>query len=117
MAPPNVVPEWFFRALFFPPMKTVKGIPLQAPYGQRKIEAQLLKEGFKVLIVSPNHLDQYLDNAKVLGIHGMDLFGLGPTSSTFARILKTGELYVAKYFRLLLEKPEVRNAKRKEVLK
>jgi len=112
-APPNVVPEWFFRILFFPSIKNVEGVPVQAPYGLRKIEAQLLNEGFKVLTVSPSHLNQYLDNAKVLGIHVMDPFGLGPASSTFARILKTGEPYVAKYFRLLLEKPEVANAKRK----
>jgi hypothetical protein len=24
-APPNVVPEWFFQPLFFPPIKTING--------------------------------------------------------------------------------------------
>jgi len=48
-APPNVVPDWFFQLLFFPPIKTLNGIPIQAPYGLRKIEAQLLNEGFEVL--------------------------------------------------------------------
>ena len=112
-APPNVVPEWLFKALFFPPIKTVKGIPVEAPYGLRKIEAQLLNEGFKVLTVDPDHLKSYIDKTNVLGIHVMDPFGIGPASSTFARILKTGEPYVAKYFRLLLEKPEVKEAKRR----
>ena len=112
-APPNVVPEWFFKALFFPPIKTVKGIPVEAPYGLRKIEAQLLNEGFKVLTVDPDQLKPYINNAKVLGVHVMDPFGIGPASSTFARILKTGEPYVAKYFRLLFEKPEVKEAKRR----
>ena len=112
-APPNVVPEWFFKLLFFPPIKTNKGIPVQAPYGLRKIEAQLLNEGFEVLTVDSDHLGEYIDEAKVLGIHVMDPFGMGPSSSTFARILKTGEPYVAKYFRLLLEKPEVVKAKKR----
>jgi len=40
-------------------------------------------------------------------------FGLAPASSTFSRILKTGEPYVAKYFRLLLEKPELAEAKKR----
>jgi radical SAM superfamily enzyme YgiQ (UPF0313 family) len=111
-APPNVVPEWFFKLLFFPPIKTREGIPVQAPYGLRKIEAQLLNEGFEVLTVDPDHLSDYLDEAQVLGVHVMDPFGIGPSSSTFARILKTGEPYVAKYFRLLLEKPEVVKAKK-----
>ena len=112
-APPNVVPEWFFKLLFFPPMKTNESVPVQAPYGLRKIEAQLLKEGFEVLTVDPDHADRYLGEAKALGIHVMDPFGIGPSSSTFARILKTGEPYVAKYFRLLLEKPEVVKAKKR----
>ncbi|MCR6691694.1 MAG: radical SAM protein, partial [archaeon YNP-LCB-003-016] len=86
-APPNVVPEWLFRWLFFPPVKNRDGVVLQAPYGLRKIEAQLLNEGFDVLTVDPDHLDRFIDDAKVLGIHVMDPFGLGPASSTFANVL------------------------------
>jgi len=111
-SPPNFVPEWFYRLLFFPKIKTKNGIPVAAPYGLRKIEAQLLKEGFDVLTVDPDHLDKYIDDAKALGIHVMDPFGLGPASSTFAAILKK-EPYLAKYFRLLLEKPEIKKAKRR----
>jgi len=110
-APPNVVPEWFFKLLFFPPVKTVDGLPIQAPYGLRKVEAKLLNDGFRVLTVDQDRLGSYLDEAKVLGVYVMDPFGIGPSSSTFSRILKTGEPYVAKYFRLLLEKPEVIKAK------
>lgn len=112
-APPSFVPEWFHRFLFFPSIKNKKGIPVQAPYGLRKIEAQLLKEGFDVLTVDPDYLHKYLDDAKVLGIHVMDPFGLGPSSTTFAHILKSNETYNMKYFRLLLEKPEVIEAKKR----
>ncbi|MEM3004996.1 MAG: radical SAM protein [Candidatus Bathyarchaeia archaeon] len=112
-APPNVLPEWLFKMLFFPTVEAPDGVPIQAPYGLRKIEARLLNDGFDVLTVDPEHLSCYLSEAKVLGIYVMDPFGVGPASSTFSRILRTGEPYVAKYFRLLLEKTEVVQAKRR----
>lgn len=112
-APPNVVPEWFFKALFFPPIKTRNGIPYAAPYGLRKAEAQLINEGFEVLTVDPDHLNRYIEDAKVLGIYVMDPFGLGPASTTLAGILKTGEPYLAKYFHMLFHKPEVQKAKKR----
>ncbi|MEM3797999.1 MAG: radical SAM protein [Candidatus Bathyarchaeia archaeon] len=111
-APPNVIPDWLYSFLFFPPIKTMKGIPVAAPYGLRKIEAQLLSDGFNVLTVDPDHVKRYLDDAKVLGIHVMDPFGLGPASSTFASILKK-EPFLAQYFRRLLEKQEIKRAKRR----
>jgi radical SAM superfamily enzyme YgiQ (UPF0313 family) len=111
-APPNFIPEWAFSFLFFPPIKTSKGIPFAAPYGLRKIEAQLLKEGFNVATVSPNHLEEYVGDAKIIGIHTMDPFGLGPASSTLAAILKK-EPYLAKYFEALLCSPAIKEARKK----
>ena len=111
-APPNVVPEWLYKQLFFPPIKTNKGMPVEAPYGLRKVEAQLMNEGFSVLTVDPDHLNRNIGEAEVLGVHVMDPFGLGPASTTFARILRAGETYTAKYFRTLLEKPEIKRAQK-----
>lgn len=111
-APPNVVPSWFYSFLFFPPIKTNKGVPVAAPYGLRKIEAQLINEGFDVLTVDPDHLSEYLDEAKVLGIHVMDPFGLGPASTTFTAIFKR-EPFLAQYFRILMEKPEIKRVKKR----
>ncbi|MEM2972055.1 MAG: radical SAM protein [Candidatus Bathyarchaeia archaeon] len=110
-APPNVIPDRLYQWLFFPPIKTENGIPRAAPYGLRKIEAQLLSEGFDVLTVAPTHLKKYINQAKVLGIHVMDPFGLGPASSTFASILKK-EPFLAQHFRALLGNPEIRKAKK-----
>ena len=109
-APPNFIPEWLYSYLFFPPLKTKSGHPSQAPYGLRKTEAQLLKEGFHVETVSPKHLGRYLTNAKVLGIHTMDPFGLGPASTTLASIFKK-EPYLAKHFQSLLKSPAIKKAK------
>ncbi|MEM2104785.1 MAG: radical SAM protein [Candidatus Bathyarchaeia archaeon] len=111
-APPNFLPNWLYRFLFFPPVKTVKGVPVAAPYGLRKIEAQLLSEGFNVLTVDPDHIYRFLGEAKVLGIHVMDPFGVGPASSTFAAMLGR-EPFLAQYFRSLVEKPEIRMAKKR----
>jgi len=53
-APPNVVPELFFKALFFPPIKTRDGIPVKAPYGLRKVGAKSfdLQKNFTVILLS-----------------------------------------------------------------
>jgi radical SAM superfamily enzyme YgiQ (UPF0313 family) len=109
-APPNFIPEWFYSFLFFPPLKAYKGVPSAAPYGLRKTEAQLLKEGFDVVTVSPDHLEKHIDTAKVLGVHAMDPFGLGPASSTLAAIFKK-EPYLAKYFQALLTNSVIKKAK------
>jgi radical SAM superfamily enzyme YgiQ (UPF0313 family) len=111
-APENFFPDSIYQWLIFPPMKTKNGVPQQAPYGLRKIEAQLLNEGLNVLTVDPDHLKNYINQAKVLGVHVMDPFGLGPATTTFVRTVRTGESYLAKYFRHVLAKPEVRQAKR-----
>ncbi|HEC82207.1 MAG TPA: B12-binding domain-containing radical SAM protein [Thermoplasmatales archaeon] len=108
-APPNWLPEWLFRYLFFPKIKTKNGLPWQAPYGLRKIEAKLMNEGFEVKTVYPDYVDGY--DPRVIGIHVMDPFGWGPSSTTFAGIMKTGEPYLAKYFRLLFENEAYINAK------
>jgi radical SAM superfamily enzyme YgiQ (UPF0313 family) len=92
-------------------MKIIDGLPLAAPYGLRKIEAQLLVEGFDVLTVDSAHLTDYLENSKVLGIHVMDPFGLGPASTTFASILRE-EPFTAQHFRNLMERPEIASAKK-----
>jgi len=111
-APPNFIPEWFYSFLFFPPLKVEGGIPAAAPYGLRKTEAQLLKEGLDVTVISPDHLEEHINEAKVLGIHAMDPFGLGPASSTLAAIFKK-EPYLAKYFQLLMSNPEIQKAKKR----
>jgi radical SAM superfamily enzyme YgiQ (UPF0313 family) len=110
-APSNFIPDFIFRRLFFPPIKTEDGVPVSAPYGLRKIEAQLMREGFNVLTVTPDHLRSFVNETKVLGVHTMDPFGLGPASSTLAFILKK-EPFLAQYFRHIFELPEVRQAKK-----
>ena len=80
-APPNVVPEWLYKQLFFPPIKTKSGMPVEAPYGLRKVEAQLMNEGFSVLTVDPDHLNRYIDDAAMgKRTHGFILVNVKPGS-------------------------------------
>ena len=109
-APSNFIPDMFYSYLFFPPVKTNKGLPTSAPYGLRKIEAQLLKEGFNVLTVSPQHLRKYLNGTKVIGIHTMDPFGFGPASTTLASLFQK-EPFLSRHFHSLVTSPIIREAK------
>jgi len=110
-APSNFIPDVLYSYLFFPPIRTSKGLPTAAPYGLRKIEAQLLKQGFNVLTVSPQHLRKYAKSAKVIGIHTMDPFGFGPASTTLASVFKK-EPFLARHFHGLVTSPIIREAKR-----
>ena len=110
-APPNFIPESLYSYLFFPRIKADKEGPSAAPYGLRKIEAQLLKEGFDVATIGPDQIGKHVNEAKVLGIYTMDPFGLGPASSTLAAIFKK-EPYLAKYFQILLSDSAIRKAKK-----
>ena len=111
-APPNFIPDMLYGMLFFPSMKNHNGFPQAAPYGLRKIEAQLLKENFKVTTVSPEHLGKHITGAKVLGIYTMDPFGLGPASTTLSSIFKK-EPFLAKYFESLLKDNNIREERKR----
>ena len=103
-APSNFIPDVLYSYMFFPPIRTNKGLPTAAPYGLRKIEAQLLKEGFNVQTVSPQHLRKYLKTVKVIGIHTMDPFGFGPASTTLASVFRK-EPFLAKAFPRVSNQP------------
>jgi len=109
-APSNFIPDWFYSFLFFPPIKSDKGMPTAAPYGLRKIEAQLLKEDFNVVTVNPDKLGEFSSKARIIGVYTMDPFGIGPASSTLAAILKK-EPFLAQHFRGLLSSSAMRKAK------
>lgn len=97
-APHNFVPDSVFSFLFFPPLRSNRGVSIEAPYGLRKIEAQLLKEGFNVVTADPDRLEEFIPTAKLIGVYTMDPFGIGPASSTLAAILKK-EPFLARHFR------------------
>ncbi len=109
-APHNFIPDWFYSFLFFPPIRSRNGASVEAPYGLRKLEAQLLKEDFNVVTVTPDRLGDFASQAKIIGVHAMDPFGIGPASSTLAAILRK-EPFLAQHFRALLNSSPIKKAK------
>ena len=79
-SPPNWLPEWLYRYLFFPKIKKVNGLPWQAPYGLRKIEAKLIDAGIDALVVDPmiwqnirQRLLAYMSWILLAGVHHQQL--------------------------------------------
>ncbi len=109
---PLLMPEKMWMYLFAPKIKNHNGLPAQAPYGMRKIEAVLQDAGIDAKIVDPAHLKKHLSDAKVLMFSHHDYFGFGPPSSTFASLFQTDPLNARSFCRLI-ESEEVREAKRR----
>src|SRR5215216_1557984 len=64
-----------------------------APYGLRKIEASLLRDGYTsedVVVADPNHIDRFIGpQTEIVGTYEMDPLGMGPVTMTFTYGRKT----------------------------
>ena len=60
---------------------------IQAPYALRKVEAALLKDGFKrgeVVVAHPKRVERFIDEkTTIVGVNTMDPYGLGPVTLMF----------------------------------
>jgi len=63
------------------------GVATHAPYGLRKVEAGLLRDGFKredIVVVHPDHVEKFIGpETEVVGTYEMDPLGMGPVTMTF----------------------------------
>ena len=63
------------------------GVADLAPYGLRKVEAGLLRDGFSredVVVAHPDHIEKFIGpETEVVGTHEMDPLGMGPVTMTF----------------------------------
>ncbi len=81
---PLILPRSFIQWLFCPPVRHNNGVVWQAPYGLRRIEARLLRDGVKAAVIDPDYVPRYLeDGAKILIIRHHDWFGLNPPTTTW----------------------------------
>jgi radical SAM superfamily enzyme YgiQ (UPF0313 family) len=76
------------------------GIANFAPYGLRKLEASLLRDGYNpgdVVVAHPDYIDKFIGpETEVIGTYEMDPLGMGPVTMTFTFGRKTmsyDELY------------------------
>ena len=71
------------------PIGNNMGVASYAPYGLRKIEAGLIRDGYRkedVIIAHPDHVDKFIGpETQVVGTYEMDPLGMGPVTMTFTR--------------------------------
>jgi len=69
------------------PISHTNGIADYAPYGLRKVEASLLRDGFKredVVVAHPDYVEKFIGpETQVVGTYEMDPLGMGPVTMTF----------------------------------
>jgi radical SAM superfamily enzyme YgiQ (UPF0313 family) len=87
------------------------GEPLEAPYGLRKVEASLIKNGIDAKIIDPDYLGKYAEETKVLMVGHHDFFAYGPPSNEWWLI--TGREPINRIsFAKLMESEPVRRMKK-----
>ncbi|MHA1379554.1 MAG: B12-binding domain-containing radical SAM protein [Candidatus Helarchaeota archaeon] len=108
MLAPKWVQKWWVN---YDPEKTqnTDGTAKVAPYGLRKVEAALIRGGFKeedVVVVHPNRLDEFVgSDTKLVAISSMDPLGMAYVSMTYTTFLGFGSIPVNRAaFRRLLSK-------------
>src|ERR687898_2695281 len=69
------------------PIESINGHATYAPYGLRKVEASLLRDGYRredVVVAHPDHIEKFIGpETEVVGTHEMDPLGMGPVTMTF----------------------------------
>jgi radical SAM superfamily enzyme YgiQ (UPF0313 family) len=75
------------------PIGHTNGIAHYAPYGLRKIESCLLRDGYNpedVVVAHPDYIDRFIGpETEVIGTYEMDPLGMGPVTMTFTFGRKT----------------------------
>ncbi len=117
----GAVPKWLIRKYLYPPVEhTADGRAKVAPYGLRKVEAMLLKNGFsddEVAVVHPADLDKFIGpNTRAVGISSMDPTGMGYVSKTYSSLVGGGEPMNALEFKALAKHPAILQHKPKVIV-
>ncbi len=101
----------------------VNGVARYAPYGLRKIEAGLLRDGYKredVVVAHPDYIDRFIGpETEVVGLYEMDPLGMGPVTMTFTygrKNISYDEYYSAHLHHKIIEAKRKNNSKAKIVV-
>jgi radical SAM superfamily enzyme YgiQ (UPF0313 family) len=69
------------------PIPHTNGVANYAPYGLRKVEAALVRDGYSredVVVAHPDHIERFIGpGTEVVGTYEMDPLGMGPVTMTF----------------------------------
>ncbi|MDE1830289.1 MAG: radical SAM protein, partial [Thaumarchaeota archaeon] len=92
------------------PIQHTNGVASYAPYGLRKVEAALLRDGYKredVVVAHPDHIEKFIGpETEVVGTYEMDPLGMGPVTMTFTygrKQISYDEYYNAYLHQKILE--------------
>ncbi|MDE1765709.1 MAG: B12-binding domain-containing radical SAM protein [Thaumarchaeota archaeon] len=92
------------------PIAHTNGVAAYAPYGLRKVEAALLRDGYKredVVVAHPDHIEKFIGpETEVVGTYEMDPLGMGPVTMTFTygrKQMSYDEYYNADLHRKILD--------------
>jgi len=115
------IPLWLVRKLLYPPVeRTSDGRAKYAPYGLRKVEAILLKNGFSendVAVVHPFDLDAFIGpDTKAVGISSMDPTGMGYVSKTYSSLIGGGEPMNSIEFKALMNRLNIQEHRPKVIV-
>lgn len=104
------------------PIPNTDGVADYAPYGLRKIEAGLLRDGHAredVVVAHPDHVGKFIGpETQVVGTYEMDPLGMGPVTMTFTYGRKQtsyDELYCGELHRSINEAKERNGSKAKVI--
>jgi len=104
---PWFMPRFYLKKTFFKPVQSDSLEVALAPLGLRKLEADLIKSGFKredLAIVHPDDLEEAVgSDTKVIGISSKDPLGLGYVSLTYSSVLDLGEPINKSEFKRLMK--------------
>jgi radical SAM superfamily enzyme YgiQ (UPF0313 family) len=107
---PWFLPRYYLKKGFYKPLPSNSLEASIATLGLRRLEASLVKSGFKredIMVVHPDNLKKAVGpETKVIGISSKDPIGLGYVSLTYSSVLGLGDPMNKMEFRKLLEDAE-----------
>jgi len=112
---PWFMPRFFLKKTFFKPVPSNSLEVQVAPLGLRRLEANLVKSGFRPEDIAVVHPDDLLravgPDTKVIGVSSKDPLGLGYVSLTYSSVLDLGEPINKLEFKRLMK--DAKQAKQK----
>ncbi|HET7391898.1 MAG TPA: radical SAM protein [Nitrososphaeraceae archaeon] len=104
------------------PIGHTNGIAHYAPYGLRKVEAALIRDGYSredVVVAHPDYIEQFIGpETLAVGTYEMDPLGMGPVTMTFTygrRQMSYDEFY-CRDLHLRINAAKVRNNSKAKVI-
>ena len=69
------------------PIENINGVAKYAPYGLRKVESSLIRDGYSredVVVAHPDYVEKFIGpETQIVGTYEMDPLGMGPVTMTF----------------------------------